>query len=153
MSAVEQLRGDTGASYQRVTLEVSAVWKGPIARETVVFTGSGGGDCGYFFEPGKEYLVYATMPNGGSPQIVPANSLTTGICSRTAPLDQAGADLAALGPGAPPTDAPLPTLPNTGEGYPPAFTFSSTPSLLALLFLSAVLLGAGTIGRRAGRDD
>lgn len=154
VSAVERRRSASGISYQQVTMQVSTVWKGTIAHETIVYTGSGGGDCGYLFEPGRDYLIYANQADdGGPPRIIPAGGLATGICSRTRPLDRAADDLAALGPSTIPADTPLPTLPNTGEGFPPTLTFSSTPSLLALLFLSAVLLGVGAIGRRRGQPD
>ncbi len=46
------------------------------AHEAVVFTGSGGGDCGYPFVAGTSYLVYAFNNNG---------RLMTGICGETAP--------------------------------------------------------------------
>ncbi len=45
--------------YQRVTFEVDTNWKGPVARRVVVFTGTGQGDCGYGFQQGVEYVVYA----------------------------------------------------------------------------------------------
>jgi hypothetical protein len=51
---------------------------GPEAHgETVVYTGSGGGDCGYPFVAGTKYLVYAGAGRDGR--------LSTGICSRTQP--------------------------------------------------------------------
>ncbi len=46
------------------------------AQEAIVFTGSGGGDCGYPFVIGTNYLVYAFTNNG---------RLMTSICSETAP--------------------------------------------------------------------
>jgi len=51
-----------------------------------VTTGLGGGDCGYGFEAGQRYLVYAEHPTGG-------DGLYTGICSRTRPLSDAAVDL------------------------------------------------------------
>jgi hypothetical protein len=45
--------------------------------ETVVYTGSGGGDCGYPFVVGTSYLVYAGAGRDGR--------LGTGICSGTKP--------------------------------------------------------------------
>lgn len=45
--------------------------------ETVVYTGSGGGDCGYPFVVGTNYLVYAGVSSDGR--------LTTGICHGTQP--------------------------------------------------------------------
>jgi len=56
--------------------------------EVEVFTGSGGGDCGYRFAAGKRYLVYAYRSE---------NKLATSICSRTKLYAQASEDLAFLG--------------------------------------------------------
>jgi hypothetical protein len=56
--------------------------------EIEVFTGRGGGDCGYGFRIGERYLVYASNYQ---------NRLTTGICSRTTPFSKATDDLAFLG--------------------------------------------------------
>jgi len=44
--------------------------------ETVVYTGSGGGDCGYPFVVGTSYLVHASGPD---------DHLSTSICTRTIP--------------------------------------------------------------------
>lgn len=54
----------------------------------VIHSGTGGGDCGYWFERGKRYLVYAY---GDSPK-----SLGTNICTRTRSLDDAEEDLTFL---------------------------------------------------------
>ena len=75
-------------------------------QEVDVVTGGGGGDCGYHFEAGERYLVYAYKTEGealGSSisrtVIGPRNSsqkvgaLSTSICSRTQPLTQAQDDL------------------------------------------------------------
>ncbi len=56
--------------------------------ETVVVTGTGGGDCGYDFKVGERYVVYAYRGKDGS--------LGTGICSRTRPVAEAAEDLAYL---------------------------------------------------------
>lgn len=81
---------------RRVVLELDRVWKGCEAadggerpRRVELVTGSGGGDCGYGFEDEGRYLVYAREAADGS--------LTTSICSRTAKLDNASDDMAALG--------------------------------------------------------
>ncbi|MCA1562253.1 MAG: carboxypeptidase regulatory-like domain-containing protein [Acidobacteria bacterium] len=52
-----------------------------------VHTGAGGGDCGYPFKEGREYLVYARRDQG-------TDRLTANICSRTRPADRAAEDLA-----------------------------------------------------------
>ena len=50
-----------------------------------VVTGLGGGDCGYGFEVGGRYLVYAEHAEG--------DALYTGICTRTRELSDAAVDL------------------------------------------------------------
>ena len=71
-----------------VTLQVTRRWKGPSADTLVVRTGEGGGDCGYPFQVGAEYLVYASGKD----------VLYTGICHRTRLVLTAGEDLDVLGP-------------------------------------------------------
>jgi len=56
--------------------------------QVTVETGYGGGDCGYPFEIGQSYLVYAHR--------TPEGHLTTSICSRTRPAREATEDLAYL---------------------------------------------------------
>ncbi len=55
--------------------------------EVEVFTGRGGGDCGFGFGIGKRYLVYAYRSD---------NKLSTSICSRTTSYARATEDLAFL---------------------------------------------------------
>ena len=50
-----------------------------------VMTGLGGGDCGYGFRLGGQYLVYAYANED--------KTLSTSICTRTRPLSEATADL------------------------------------------------------------
>lgn len=71
----------------RVKFAVLTVWKGEVDKEIIVFTGHGGGDCGYLFHEGVEYIVYASETNG------------VGICGRTAPVLARERDLEELGPG------------------------------------------------------
>ncbi|PWT92497.1 MAG: hypothetical protein C5B54_03395 [Acidobacteria bacterium] len=68
-----------------VHFSVEQAYKGVESPEISVETGNGGGDCGYPFESGKRYLVYAYG--------IPKGKLGTGICSRTKPLSQASEDL------------------------------------------------------------
>jgi hypothetical protein len=67
---------DPGAPYRRVTFSVMQTFKGPPARRLKVSTGIGGGDCGYPFEQGQDYVVYAS----GS-----EDDPVVGICSLTGP--------------------------------------------------------------------
>lgn len=72
----------------RVSLFIEERLLGPQTAKTTVevWTGRGGGDCGYAFERGVTYVVYAGKAQDGR--------LTTGICSRTRPESEAAEDLA-----------------------------------------------------------
>jgi hypothetical protein len=67
---------------------VENVWKGRLSQEVTIFTGQGDGDCGYRFEVGESYLVYASGHE----------RLSTNICQRTAPRSVDG-DMKLLGKG------------------------------------------------------
>jgi Carboxypeptidase regulatory-like domain len=71
---------------RRVTLSVIEAFSGVQKGTVEVATGSGGGDCGFAFREGAEYVVYAQRHDPGAP-------LTVSICSRTREVSQAGGDL------------------------------------------------------------
>lgn len=71
-----------------VKFSVEQAFSGVTTTEIEVFTGLGGGDCGFGFKVGQRYLVYAHQYQ---------NKLTTSICSRTRLFSQATEDLAFLG--------------------------------------------------------
>lgn len=71
-------------SHRQVRFRVLQGWRGEPGETVQLRTGAGGGDCGYDFEKGVAYLVYAHARNG---------ALTTGICSRTKRLADAAEDL------------------------------------------------------------
>ena len=73
--------------YKRVSFAVIQTFKGAPAPVLQVATGTGGGDCGYFFEVGQEYVVYA---HGSE------NALGAGICSLTGPASDPGSGLEIL---------------------------------------------------------
>lgn len=73
--------------YVRVRFRVDAPYRGISTDEVDVSTGLGGGDCGYGFEKGKQYLVYAYRSEQSA-------DLHTGICTRTCPIAEATEDLA-----------------------------------------------------------
>jgi hypothetical protein len=78
--------GDPRWLRRLVRFDVREAFKGVQPGEIEVVTGAGGGDCGYDFREGRTYLVYAHR-NPATGQ------LGAGICSRTAPVEQAGEDL------------------------------------------------------------
>ena len=75
---------DPGFSRKRVRFRVQQAWRGEVEGEVEIRTGAGGGDCGYRFEKGETYLVYA-HGNGVT--------LSTSICTRTKKLAMASEDL------------------------------------------------------------
>ena len=82
------MMGITGGGTATATLRVYEVWKGPKQRTVEVTTVADSGmGCGYPFEEGREYLVYA------------GKGMSVDLCSETKPLAKAGADLAMLGDG------------------------------------------------------
>lgn len=88
-----------------VSFDVDRYWKSPNPNENdndyyknlIIITSMDSGGCGYDFEAGKTYLVYARMawPVDGY--------LYTSLGSRTRPIENAGQDLAVLGEGTIPT--------------------------------------------------
>src|SRR5688572_3430735 len=62
----------------QVTIEVLEVWKGDIAVRTEVYTANECCVCGFPFELGKDYLIYAGRASRGH--------LAVSLCSRTREL-------------------------------------------------------------------
>jgi hypothetical protein len=83
----------SSADPVQVTFNVSQVWKGPQQPTITLTTPRESASCGVHFETGAAYLVYAV----GS-----EDELQVFLCSRTAPLAGATADLTALGEGSTP---------------------------------------------------
>lgn len=79
-----------------IRFQVTEAFSGVTSSIVVISSGTGGGDCGYWFKRGESYLVYAF----GEPE-----RLSTSFCTRTAPTSDAAEDLAFLR-----------SLPKTGTG-------------------------------------
>lgn len=78
------------AQDKTVTFAVSTVWKGPEQETVDVVTADSSASCGFPFEEDASYLVYADRAD---------DRLTVSLCSRTAQLENADEDVAALGDG------------------------------------------------------
>lgn len=84
-----QVKMQSGDTYRQllVLLEIERNFRGQDGKSIAeVVTGDGGGDCGFRFEEGKRYLVYA-YPHPAT------GKLYTGICQRTRLLSEAAEDL------------------------------------------------------------
>lgn len=74
----------------KVTFMQSQVWKGDVAGEKVIYTPAFAAQCGFAFEPGADYIVYARKDKQ-------TNYLVTTWCSRTAPIEKSAEDMKKLG--------------------------------------------------------
>lgn len=131
----------------RVTLHVTQAWGG-VERERVdVVTANNSAACGFAFEVGEHYLVYAGRDEE-------AQTLSVSLCSRTARMDDAGEDRGRLGSGTIPVeveDEPDRTpreAPATRAGCASCSAAGGqTPSLALLGVFGALVL----VGRRRSR--
>ncbi|MCG3157648.1 MAG: hypothetical protein DKINENOH_04284 [bacterium] len=77
------------ASYSlTVRISASEVWKGKKDLTAEIITASNSAMCGFYFQKGKTYLIYAYEN--------PEGRLATNNCTRTKLIDRAGEDLAFL---------------------------------------------------------
>ena len=88
------------------TFQIETLFKGLSGNEISVFTSASSAACGYAFEAGLSYLVYANRDQG---------VLFTTTCSRTRPLAQAGEDVTDLYAGAGSAPGWLITRSDTGR--------------------------------------
>lgn len=72
------------SQYLDHTVKVSKTWKGTAGSEVVITSHESSATCGFNFEKGQEYLIYATKTENG---------LETNLCSGTALLQYAKEDL------------------------------------------------------------
>lgn len=98
---------------REVAFGVATSWKGVAETPVIVRTGYGGGDCGFSFRIGGQYLVYAYDHQG---------TLTTNTCLRTTDLSQAPIDLAYL-------------------QTQPTLTVTPAPPRMSLFWLGAAVCG------------
>jgi putative component of toxin-antitoxin plasmid stabilization module len=75
-------------NQQEVRIRVERVWKGVRCGEVTIVTPLNEAACGFTFQTGQSYLVYAERQKG---------KLSTNLCTRTKLTSQASEDLAALG--------------------------------------------------------
>jgi len=81
---------ETIQSDMKAIFQVDRAWKGVSEDTVTVRTSTQGAACGYFFNEGKSYLVYAFGDE---------HSLSTGSCGNVAVIEAAGERIAFLGEG------------------------------------------------------
>ena len=125
-----------------VGLEVSAVWKGAVHEDMYVTTPPTGGSCGFTFTEGEEYILYAhdsAYEDGG---------YTVSICSRTALLSQAQADIDAFGEGGAPISGTAGSQPEQTQGDGESGTWVIMLGAAAAVLLLGVLSAVVWVRRR-----
>jgi hypothetical protein len=128
----EYPRASTGYR-DTVTLRASEVLKGPLRETLGVKSPSQGAACGYPFEEGQEYLVFADEGKQG---------LRVHSCGGTQQLTETQADLEVLGADKEPTGGGA--LSNTSGGVSvPAMTGLAGPTLAAPVLAVARLVRVG----------
>ena len=93
---VDSIEVDASADVRVVRFAVTQAWRGVMTERIEVRTHVSEAACGYTFEIGRAYLVYASGPSASAYQV--------SLCSRTRPMDTAGEDRSALGSGVVPVD-------------------------------------------------
>jgi hypothetical protein len=83
----------TYVANRLVLVRVTKSWKDVTDSHVIIATGVGGGDCGFPFEKGKEYVIFARRTEA----YIPAQ-LTTSICSETQLASGASGLVSDLGP-------------------------------------------------------
>jgi hypothetical protein len=86
----------SSGQYRAVSVHVMHAYRGDASGDVTVITGVGGGDCGFDFETGKSYLIYASKTGDGM--------FFTSMCSGTSAMEDAGAELRVLRGEAPTAD-------------------------------------------------
>jgi hypothetical protein len=80
-----------GIILKEYTLLINSVFKGDVPKTIIIRTGLGGGDCGFLFEAGESYLIYAVnessidyvQPKLGRSNQELSGIYRTDICTRT----------------------------------------------------------------------
>jgi len=96
---IKDKRSADGYVTKSVRFKVTNTWKGVAQSQIIITTGQGGGDCGFNFTEGQEYLVYAYESD-----MYGSKALVTGICDRTNYMTSLKDDLSILGAGKPPVE-------------------------------------------------
>ena len=125
-----------------VGLEVSTVWKGTVHEDMYVTTPPTGGSCGFSFTEGEEYILYgydSAYADGG---------YTVSICSRTALLSQAQADIDEFGEGDAPLAGTAGPKPEQTRGSGESATWAIMLGAAAVVLLLGGLSAVVWVGRR-----
>lgn len=124
-----------GTGLREVRVDVERVWKGDLPEQVSVHTEKREASCGYTFDTARSFLVFVREDA--------QDRLRASLCSRTAPIEEAGEDLETLGVGYAPRQA---GQQQPGDDTGPAPTgFDQVLYPVALGALLAAFAAAGVI--------
>ncbi len=107
VTSIERIgRADIDPATLRVHFEVVQWWKGGSAEHATVLTSSSSAACGYPFQRGASYVVYATRHGA---------DLRVGLCGGTKATADADPDRTVLGAGVTPVTPPAQVAPASEE--------------------------------------
>jgi len=89
VALLDSANADSRIMFRLAVFVPSASWKGAVPDTVIVWTPDNEGVCGYPFEDGQRYLVFATRRD--------SVSLNSGLCTGTQPLEAARPYLRVLG--------------------------------------------------------
>lgn len=116
IDTVELMLDNFTFEHHAVTVNINQSWKGLNSHTVTIYTATNSAACGYYFEPGQEYLIYTYAWTDVGVE-------STGICSRTRRLIDAVDDFNALGSGrvVSSENKPLPDRVSLYANYPNPF--------------------------------
>lgn len=82
-----------GREWSKITLETIEIFKGKKRKKNqVIYTGTGGGDCSFYFKKDEKYLIYAFKDSWDTKELRECNRkykniISTNICTRTKIID------------------------------------------------------------------
>jgi hypothetical protein len=119
--SIEPVDDDPSEQFDAVTFAVDRTWKGVESSPVTIETHQDEGICGYPFEQGESYLVYAYGADA---------FMTTALYHRTTQLDRADEDLEVLGEG---TEVTAQVENDADEGFNPGV------AILLVVIISIIL--------------
>lgn len=112
-----------------------------MGRDLEIISEESGAGCGYPFQSGRSYLVYADFADDGS--------LGVSLCSITRPIESAGEALSLLGKGVPPEGVSQEVVAASEQGQGCSIAaLGASGGRLASVVSSVLLLGAALLRRR-----
>ncbi|MGM0883016.1 MAG: hypothetical protein ACQEXQ_18520 [Bacillota bacterium] len=116
----------SSAKGVKASFQVNEVWKGHVTPTIEVYSTGSGDTCGYEFQEGERYLVYARSTG---------NSLEVSLCSGTVLQSAASDHVAELGSGSLPPQPVEPIQQSSDQSWRHILLFISIGCLITIVFV------------------